>query len=83
MKIFYPMKKLLFLISLITGALEGFSQTEGEPRLINFNFQLKNMHYWRGFAVTTAPMLGSNLYYQSPNEHWNMGVWGGMGFNGV
>lgn len=40
------------------------------------------MHYWRGFAVTTAPFLTTNLYYQVPNGLWKAGVWGGMGFSG-
>lgn len=86
------MKYFLLLILGVLCSLPVKGQTYKLPadtvkkekeRRIDFNVQLKNMHYWRGYAVTTAPMLGSILYYQSPNELWKMGFWGGMGFSGT
>jgi hypothetical protein len=82
------MKIYLILFFLLTLSVASKAQAEEEkeeeqaPR-IDLNFQLKNMHYWRGYAVTTSPMLASNVYYQSPNGQWRAGVWGGMSFNGL
>lgn len=80
------MKKLLIILALFAMNMKTLAQETGNAEnkpTIEFNLQLKNMHFWRGYAVTTAPMLGSMLYYQSPNEQWKMGFWGGMGFAGT
>lgn len=76
------MKNILITLAVLALSLSTNAQTEEEPRRFNLTFQLKNMHYWRGYAVTTAPMMGTSLYYQSPNGQWKMGFWGGMGFDG-
>lgn len=46
----------------------------------NIGLHLKNMHIWHGFVVTPAPMLATNLEYNSRNKKFNLGVWGGAGF---
>lgn len=75
------MKRFLLSAALLLSVLFGYAQETDESKSIDFDVQLKNMHYWRGFAVTTAPLIASSLYYQSPNGLWKMGFWGGMGFN--
>lgn len=80
------MKRIIIIFTLLAWNMTSNAQeldTVEKRRAFEFNLQLKNMHYWRGYAVTTAPMLGSSLYYQSPNEQWKLGFWGGMGFAGT
>lgn len=86
------MKHLLILLATFNFSLASYAQTgeevvlqdtaKEEKKRVEFHLQLKNMHYWRGFAVTTSPLLASNLYYQSPNGQWQAGFWGGMGYDG-
>lgn len=46
------------------------------------HLQVKNMHLWRGYAVTEAPMTALDVSYTCPNTSLKFGVWGGAGFNG-
>ncbi|MNZ81640.1 hypothetical protein D3C78_1003160 [compost metagenome] len=75
------MKKLFItLFSLVAFATSAFSQSEYKP--IDFTLQLKNMHLWRGYTVTNTPMTAVDLHYNSKNNHFSAGVWGGAGFTG-
>lgn len=49
---------------------------------IQLNLEIKNMHLWRGYRVTSGGMTGVNLNYQSRNQKFKAGLWGGAGFNG-
>ena len=44
--------------------------------------QVKNMHLWRGYKVTTAAMTGVDVHYASRNGKFSAGIWGGAGFTG-
>ncbi|MAG85829.1 MAG: hypothetical protein CMB97_00215 [Flavobacteriaceae bacterium] len=48
----------------------------------DFNLQVKNMHLWRGFRVTDAPMTAADVSFKSKNGKIKAGIWGGAGFNG-
>jgi hypothetical protein len=58
---------------------KGASNTY-EP--IHLNLEIKNMHLWRGYRVTSGAMSGGNLNYHSKNQKFKAGLWGGAGFNG-
>ena len=78
------MKYIITVVALLISMNCSAQTEEGNNDLpIELDVQLKNMHYWRGYAVTTAPLLASSLYYQSPNDQWRIGFWGGMGFDGT
>lgn len=74
-------KTFLAFMLLLIVSLSGFSQPEYQP--VDFTFQLKSMHLDRGFAVTSAPMVGIDLYCQSEDKHFKVGVWGGTGTTGA
>lgn len=78
MKYFY----ICTLLLLVGFAHNGSAQTTEKPNLFEFNLEFKNMHYWRGYAVSKSPVLAPSVYYQSPNGNWKMGFWGGMSFDG-
>ena len=48
-----------------------------------FGLHLKNMHTWHGFVVTPAPMLATNLEFNTRDKKFTVGVWGGAGFAGT
>jgi hypothetical protein len=52
-------------------------------RHINFSLDVKNMHLWRGFQVTSGAMTGASLYYITPSKNFKTGFWGGAGFDGT
>lgn len=49
---------------------------------LDMHLQVKNMHLWRGYAVTEAPMTALDVAYVCPSKALKIGVWGGAGFNG-
>lgn len=51
-------------------------------RDINFSLDIKNMHLWRGYQVTSGAMTGASIYYLSPSKNFKTGFWGGAGFDG-
>ncbi|NRS87546.1 hypothetical protein HNQ02_000453 [Flavobacterium sp. 7E] len=54
---------------------------EDDYKAFNIGLHLKNMHTWHGFVVTPAPMLATNLEYNSRNKKFTFGLWGGAGFS--
>lgn len=76
------MKSFILTIFLITISQVSFCQEEKETNRVDAEISIKNMHFWRGFAVTTAPLIASDLHYKSPNGLWRFGFWSGMSFNG-
>ena len=48
----------------------------------DFHLQVKNMHLWRGYRVTDAPMTAADVSYTSKDSNFKAGLWGGAGFNG-
>ena len=49
---------------------------------IHLNLQIKNMHLWRGYRVTSGAMSALDLNYQTENRFFKAGIWGGAGFDG-
>lgn len=50
---------------------------------VDMNFQIKNMHLWRGIQVTNELMSDVDVHFMDKNKVWKVGVWGGAGVNGV
>lgn len=47
-----------------------------------FNLQLKNMHLWRGYKVTSAALTAVDAHYVTNDGSFQVGFWGGAGFTG-
>lgn len=74
---------LMFLVFLGTsGLLKAQEEDTLQKGRIDFELQLKNNHLWRGFNVTDAPMVGTQVGYVFPGGKWEAGVWAGGGFTG-
>ncbi|WP_140590960.1 hypothetical protein [Aquimarina algicola] len=58
------------------------SISEKKYKPLDFKLQVKNMHLWRGFRVTDAPMTAADVFFTSKNGKFKAGLWGGAGFNG-
>ena len=43
---------------------------------------LENMHLWHGFIVYPGVVIGTNLEYNSRNDKFTFGFWGGASFAG-
>jgi len=55
---------------------------EAEPKF-DFSLDIKNMHLWRGYQVTSGAMTGASVFFQSGgNKNFKAGFWGGAGFDG-
>jgi hypothetical protein len=54
---------------------------ENEYKPFNIGLHLKNMHLWHGFVVTPAPMLATNLDFNSRDKKLKFGLWGTAGFS--
>ncbi|SFU75119.1 hypothetical protein SAMN05216480_11934 [Pustulibacterium marinum] len=90
------MKQIFYTAILVLSCQLGvYAQTESETisedkneekvekyQPFNFNLQVKNMHLWRGYRVTDAPMTAADVNYLSKNGKFKAGLWGGSGFNG-
>lgn len=89
------MKKLAITLCILCSSLHVFSQRDTKTisdtlhqvdtekyKPFNFNLQVKNMHLWRGYRVTDAPMTAANINYTSKDGKFVAGLWGGSGFNG-
>ena len=53
-----------------------------EYKALNFNLQLKNMHLWRGYKVTSTALTAVDAHYISRDGSFKAGFWGGAGFTG-
>ena len=78
--------KLFKSTILAVGMLSAFpfAQAQDAPAKgsLDMHLQVKNMHLWRGYAVTEAPMTALDVAYVCPSKNFKIGVWGGAGFNG-
>lgn len=81
-------KKIMLLGVLITcGLITTTNMAKAqENNLIDNNFSinldLKNMHLWHGSVVTPGAMIASAMEYNSTNQKFTVGLWGGASFNG-
>ncbi len=75
------MKIKSFIISLLlaVGCLTANAQGTAP---VDFTFQVKNMHLWRGIEVTSAALGAVDLNVSTKNQLLTFGLWGGAGFNG-
>jgi hypothetical protein len=81
MKKYFVWHSLLCLTLLL---LQGkmFAQTDDTYHPFDFNLTVKNMHLWRGYKVTSAPVTAGDVYFISKDKSFKAGLWGGAGFTG-
>ena len=74
----------VFLFTLFIGINSAVAQeeTKNKDRYKPFNTggHLKNMHIWHGSVVHPGAMFATHLEYNSKNEKFTLGAWGGAGF---
>jgi hypothetical protein len=82
-------KPLYFLMLAVLYANAAYStpqsaekETSDEYQPFQLGLQVKNMHLWRGFKVTSAAMTGVDLGYASRDGRLRFGLWGGAGLTG-
>lgn len=61
--------------------VESNSTIDPDYKPFNIHLHLKNMHTWHGFVVTPSPMVATSLEYNSKNNKFVFGLWGGAGFS--
>jgi hypothetical protein len=54
-----------------------------EYKAFKANVHLKNMHTWHGFSVYPGAMITASLEFNSRNEKFTFGFWGGTSFSGI
>lgn len=64
-----------------TATSKNTTTIENDYKPFNIGLHLKNMHTWHGFVVTPAPMLATNLEFNSRDKKFTFGLWGGAGFS--
>lgn len=81
------MKKLrqtILALAIVAAAAPTFAQSETpQTGSIETHLQIKNMHLWRGYAVTEAAMSALDVAWVNPSKTFKVGVWGGAGWNGI
>lgn len=78
--------KTFFVLVLLVLAL-GSTTTKAQSLdsiadNFNISLNLKNMHLWHGSIVTSGAMMATSLEYQSTNQKFVLGLWGGSSFDG-
>ncbi|GAE16688.1 hypothetical protein IX307_002910 [Bacteroides pyogenes] len=48
---------------------------------LDFSFQIKNMHLWRGYQITTSAMGAVDIHLTDKSQCFTFGLWGGGSFN--
>lgn len=81
-------KTLLVLLSflmVLTFNLGSAQEEEIEDAYKPFSIgaHLKNMHTWHGFVVHQGVVIATNIEYNSRNEKFTFGFWGGASFAGA
>ncbi|WP_225901945.1 hypothetical protein [Zobellia barbeyronii] len=71
------------LLSLTLASAQDDMEKEDDYKPFNAGGHLKNMHIWHGFVVHPGAMFATNLEYNSRNEKFTFGVWGGAGLTTV
>jgi len=65
---------------LLIGAVCAQNGEKYNP--VDFTFQLKNMHLWRGLQVTNTALGAIDLNLKDKSKSFTFGLWGGAGFTG-
>ncbi|MFB9054710.1 hypothetical protein ACFFVB_16595 [Formosa undariae] len=72
---------LLMLSFNMASAQEDVATDDYKP--FSVGAHLKNMHLWHGFVVHPGAVLATDLEYNSRNEKFTFGFWGGASFSGT
>lgn len=75
-------KSTLLTLAMFAAFSIANAQEKSAKGSLDMHLQVKNMHLWRGYSVTSAPMTALDLAYITPSKNFKVGVWGGAGFNG-
>jgi hypothetical protein len=79
MKLF---KSTMLTVAMLSAFPLAQAQDTPASGALDMHLQVKNMHLWRGYAVTESPMTALDVAYVCPSKNFKIGVWGGAGFNG-
>ncbi|GAA3620623.1 hypothetical protein [Flavivirga jejuensis] len=71
---------LFFTINLISAQTDDMKDNY---KAFNASGHLKNMHTWHGFVVHPGAVFATSLEYNSRNEKFTFGVWGGASFTSI
>ena len=83
---------LFFSVNVITAQYEEVANdtlvseeitTEKKYSPVSIGAHVKNMHTWHGFVVHPGAMIATNIEYNSKNEKFTFGFWGGASFSSV
>jgi hypothetical protein len=74
---------LLFSSNIIAQEEEMKKEAIAEDSYSPFSISahLKNMHTWHGFVVHSGAVIATSLEYNSKNEKFTFGFWGGASFS--
>ncbi|CAM3381697.1 hypothetical protein ZORO111902_06415 [Zobellia roscoffensis] len=71
---------LILFFGINFGLAQDDNEDKDRYKPFNTGGHLKNMHIWHGFVVHPGAMFATHLEYNSKNEKFTLGVWGGAGF---
>lgn len=73
-------KTCIISLLLAVGCLTANAQDKSP---LDFTFQVKNMHLWRGIEVTSTALGAVDLNVSTKDQLLTFGIWGGAGFEGT
>ncbi|MFD1014758.1 hypothetical protein [Winogradskyella rapida] len=78
----------VFILSLFLGVVNTTlnAQTESVTETykpFSISGHIKNMHTWHGFVVHPSAVFATSLEYNTRDQKFTFGVWGGASFSGV
>lgn len=72
---------LMFFAYTVVSAQEENKEDVYKP--FSIGAHIKNMHTWHGFVVHPGAVIATNLEYNSRNEKFTFGFWGGASFSTI
>lgn len=71
--------RILPIILMLFFSASSLLAQEKDTTFNNFNLDLhlKNMHLWQGFVVTPGVMMATSMEYETDNNKFVAGLWGG------
>ncbi|WBU89051.1 hypothetical protein [Cellulophaga omnivescoria] len=69
---------IIFVFVLHTGQAQNDTLVNYKP--FNVSAHVKNMHIWHGFVVHSGAVLATSLEFNSKNQKFTFGFWGGGSF---
>ncbi|ERI84755.1 hypothetical protein HMPREF1981_02231 [Bacteroides pyogenes F0041] len=71
----------LSVLGIFCSSALASAQESATYKPLDFSLQIKNMHLWRGYQVTTSAMGGVDIHLTDKSQRFTFGLWGGASFN--